>query len=196
MQEHDAKRAVGDLPQALIDCLHVLRGLRVDVAQKGLAEVRQVRRSEAAHEALAGDDAHVVATHVVDRGRTLQHLDPGALEDRFDLVGATGMPVVIAQDGDDRDVQRPAGFAQDCGLLGIPAGRQIPVKEDEVSGSSECGERVDDLLAVGLAAVDVAGRRHANRLHPVVGGHAISTHVWRLPAWPLAATGTRGPWSR
>ena len=134
VQEHDPERAHGDGAQALVQRGGLLHRLGVDAAQGRLAEVREVGAREAAHEALGADDPDLGLTQVeYDVVVVLVHHDhAGVLEHRGELVGAVDVPVVVAEHGDDRDVEVAHDVGDDLGLLGLAVGGQVAGQEHDV----------------------------------------------------------------
>ena len=73
------------------------------------------------------------------------------------LVGAVLVPVVVSEDGEDRDVEVRARLREPCALLRFAVRRQVTREQDEVDLPVQRGEGLRQLLSVGLAYVDVAG---------------------------------------
>src|SRR5438045_8745195 len=110
MQERDPQAAAGDRLQAALERLDVSRRLRVRLAEDWLAEVRPAV-VEAADESLDRRDADADALDRKDRVRPLEHDDARLAERPGEVAGAVGLPVVVAEHGDDRDRQSAAGLA-------------------------------------------------------------------------------------
>ena len=62
----------------------------------------------------------------------LEDADARVLEHGDDLVAAVRVEVVVAEDGVDRDVERPAGVGEHRRLLGLAVRRQVAGEEDDV----------------------------------------------------------------
>src|SRR5581483_12212483 len=108
VQQHDSQVAVHDLLQASGNRLRLARRLGVHLAQQRLAEVRENRAGEAADEALRADDAEIEVTDLARAPRAVEDVDAGVRDDGGELVGATGMEVVVAEDGEDGYVEAAA----------------------------------------------------------------------------------------
>ena len=80
VEEHDALVASGDGLEPQLERLDLRRGLAVDLAESGLAEVGDLRAGKAAHEALRADDADVDVAELEDRVAAVEHDDSAALE--------------------------------------------------------------------------------------------------------------------
>jgi hypothetical protein len=50
------------------------------------------------------------------------------------------MPVVVAEDGEDRDVEVAAGIGEHGRLVGLPVGGQISGKKDEIGIALQTSE--------------------------------------------------------
>src|SRR4051794_2882775 len=158
VQEHDPERAQRDLPQAGVDRVDLAHALRVDLAQQRLAEVGHVRAGEAADEALAADDADLGPGHVEDPVVAVEHVDAAVGERRRHLVAAVGVPVVVAEYGEDGHLRVAGRVGEDRRLLGLAVRREVAGQEDEVDAAAEALEGRGPVLAVAVAAaVDVAG---------------------------------------
>jgi hypothetical protein len=92
----------------------------------------------------------------------MKHRDTGALEHFRDVVTAVRMPVVVAENGDDRNFQRPACVRDDGGLFGLSVRRQVPREQKKIRPLAGRGESFRHFLASGLVAVDVAGGGNAD----------------------------------
>ena len=89
----------------------------------------------------------------------VHHDHAGVSQHRGELVGAVGVPVVVAEHGDDRDRQVAHGVGDDLRLLGLAVGGQVAGQQDDVGALVEPRERGRRALAVvgAFAVVDVAG---------------------------------------
>ena len=142
--------------QAGVEGRHLGGALGVDVAQRRLAEVRHVGARESADKALRADDAHLGPVELERAVAAVDDVDPTFLERGDHLVAAVGVPVVVAEDGQDRDVERTAGLGQDGRLLRLAVGGQIAGQQDHVDALGGGRERGGERAAIGgLAAVDV-----------------------------------------
>ncbi len=122
--------------------------LPVHAAQQRLAEVGQVRARETPDEALGADDADLDAADLAGRPIALEQVDAGVGEDRAQLVDAVGVPVVVAQDGEHRHLQRAARVGQHPGLLGLAVGGPVAGQQDEIGVPVELRERGADPMRV------------------------------------------------
>ena len=156
MEQHNAERAVGNGVEPALEGVHLIRGLRVDGPHDRLAEVRQGRVGKAAHETLRADDAERRAAAVEHFPAPVEDVDPRGSEHLDDLVGPVRMPVVIAEDGDDRDRELSAGVREHLGLLRFPEGCQVAGDEDRVDLAGDLPEGLRHSDTVLLAAMDVA----------------------------------------
>src|SRR3954447_7443218 len=156
VEEHDADRAVGDGLEPAVERLDLIGRLRVDRAHYGLAEVGQRGVGKAAHEPLGADHADLRVATVQNRPAPVEHDDAGRGQDVDDLVGPVRVPVVVAENGDDRDLEAAAGLGEDLGLLGLPEGGQVTGDEDRVDLVGDTGEGGSHRSPVLFAAVDVA----------------------------------------
>jgi hypothetical protein len=89
-----------------------------------------VRAGEAADEALAADDADLGVVDVEHAVLAIEDVDPARGERRGHLVAAVGVPVVVAEHGQHRDVGRARGVGEDRGLLGLAVGGQVAGQQD------------------------------------------------------------------
>ena len=122
--------------QALRDRLGVLRRLRVDLTEQRLSEVGQRRAGKAADEALCPDDSEL---EVADRARApgaLEHVHARLLDHGAQFVRLACVEVVIAEHGEDRDVETAARVGDDLGLLGLARGREVTREQDHVASSA------------------------------------------------------------
>jgi hypothetical protein len=176
VEEHDADWAVGDGLEPAVERLDLVRGLRVDRPHDRLAEVGQRRVREATHEALGADHTDLRRPAVKHCPAPVEHDDPGSGEDVDDLVGPVRMPIVVAENGDDRDLQGAAGVGEHLRLLGLSEGGQVAGDEDRVDLAGDTRESVGHRSTVLLAAVDVARRGDPDGLpfrHPGQEGTRI-----------------------
>jgi hypothetical protein len=118
----------------------------------------------------------------VDREAAPEHRDPRLGQNGDHLVAAVQVVVVVAQDGDDRDRKVAAGVREHCGLLGVAVRRQVAGEQDQLCALGDRGERLSDVLAERLRAVDVACGGNANR----------PAHALRLPPVRRFANGGTG----
>src|SRR6266511_2074291 len=144
VQEHDADGTVRDLLEPLVDGVDLRCRLRVDLTQQRLTEIRKCRAGEAADEAFRPDDAHLAAGELAHRRGTVEHVQPGTLEDRRDLVAATRVQVVVAEDRADRNAKIAARVGQHLRLFQLTMRRQIAGEEDEIDLLLDRGERLFD----------------------------------------------------
>ena len=88
----------------------------------------------------------------------VHHDHAGFLKDRGELAGAVDVPVVVAEHGDDRDVEVADDVGDDLGLLGLAVGGEVARQQDHVGAVAEAREGRRRTLAVvgALAVVDVA----------------------------------------
>ena len=156
VEEHDADRAVGDGLEPASERLDLVGRLGEDGPQDRLAEVGQRRIREAAHETLGADHPDLRVAAVQHRPAPVEHDDSGRGQDLDDLVGPVRVPVVVAEDGDDRNLQLAAGVCEHLGLLGLPEGGQVAGDQDRVDLGGDSGEGRSHRSPVLLAAVDVA----------------------------------------
>lgn len=80
MEEDYASVAAGDGLEAVLESSDLVACLTIDLPQKWLAEIRDLRTGKASDEALAPDDADVEATDLEDRVRAFQNHDSCALQ--------------------------------------------------------------------------------------------------------------------
>src|SRR3954451_14194737 len=96
------------------------------------------------------------------------------------------MPVVIAENGDDRETEVAAGVRQPGCLSRAPAGGQVARQQDEVSPSAEGLERGTCLDLCALANVDIACSCDAHRTGcaciDIAGPLSEALHDSLLPA--------------
>jgi hypothetical protein len=170
VEENDPDGAGGDGTEPLLDRLHLTRGLRVDRAQAGLAEVREGRVGEAAHEALRPDHADLRPGAFEDRPAAVEHGDSGRFEHRDDLGCPVRVPVVITENGDDRDREAAASVGQHLGLLGLAVGRQVAGQKDGVRLVLDPREGCSNGTAVVVATMKVARRGEPNGIQFVQSG--------------------------
>jgi hypothetical protein len=158
MEQDDAERAAGNRVEPAFERVDFVGGLGIDSPHDRLAEVGKRRVGEAADEALGAD-------HSEGRAATVEHLpapveddDPGGSEHLDELAGPVRVPVVVAEHGDDRDLQIPARVREHLGLLGFPEAGQVAGDEDCVDLAGNLPEGRGDCSAVLLTAMDVARR--------------------------------------
>jgi hypothetical protein len=155
VEKHDADVAVDDRLQPSRDRLGLGARLRVDPPQQGLPEVRQRRPGEAADEALRADDAELEPVHLAGPALTLEEADPGVREHFPELVGPARVVVVVAEHGEDRDVEKTACSGERFRLLRLAARRQVAGEQDDVRLAFELGEAALDALATRVGRVDI-----------------------------------------
>jgi len=71
-------------------------------------------------------------------------VQPGTLEDPRNLVAATGVQVVIAEDGADRNAEVAARVRENLRLFRLTMSRQIAGEQDKVDLALDHGERLFD----------------------------------------------------
>ena len=195
VQQDDPERAHRDRAQALVQRRGLLHRLGVDAAQGGLAEVGEVRAREAAHEALGADDPDLGLTQI-ERISWLWCLSititPASCEHGGELVGAVGVPVVVAEHGQDRDVEVAHGVGDDRGLLGLAVGAEVAGQQDDV-GALVQARRRPPRRARGRRRARRSGCRPRRRSGCGIrrGGRPAGLR-WRsssssIPAYPLSA---------
>jgi hypothetical protein len=112
----------------------------------GLPEVRAGGAGEAPAEPLASCDADACAIHGGRDRVPLENLHPGACQHGGDLGLAPGVVVVVAEDGDDRDLRVGELRREDLRLGGVSARRHVACEQQEGSASSSsrsrCGRSV------------------------------------------------------
>ncbi|MEJ7657293.1 MAG: hypothetical protein WKF33_09725 [Thermoleophilaceae bacterium] len=155
---------------------------------------------------------------LADGGLALEHGDPALGEHAAQLVALAGVPVMVAQHGEDRHLKRPARPGQDGGLLGLAVGGQVTSQQEQVGGPGEAGEGGLGPVAVLGRAVHVAGRgnpqralgedfggglgrhprfvthpRGARTRHGGCAGHPVRARSARVPppSWPRASRPSR-----
>src|SRR5829696_5663659 len=160
VEQRDAEGAERDLVEALRQRLDLGARLRVDRAQRRLAEVRQPEPAEAAHEPLRPGDAD--AARAQRRVRAVEHADARAAQHGAELLGAAGMEVVVAEHGHHGRLHPAAGLGQDLALLGLAVRREVACEEHEVGLSVDRVERGHDRVAVLRGAVHVPRRGDAD----------------------------------
>jgi hypothetical protein len=156
VEEHDPEGAVGDGLEPAVERLDLVGRLRVDRPHDRLAEVGQRRVGEAAHEPFGAHHADLRLAAVQHRPASVEHDDAGRGQDVDDFAWPVRVPVMVAENGDDRDPHAPAGVGEHLGLLGLPEGGEIACDEDRVDLVGDTGERSGHRSPVLLAAVDVA----------------------------------------
>jgi putative nucleotidyltransferase-like protein len=162
VEQDDAVLAAGDGVEPVVQGLDFVGRLRVHRTQARLAEVREGRVGEAAHEALRADDPHVALPELEHGPAAVEHDHIGGLQNGDDLGGAVGVPVVVSEDCDDGNAEPSTGVRENRRLLGLPVCGQVAREEHGVGLLGDLRERCGDRLAVLLAAVDVAGRCDSN----------------------------------
>jgi hypothetical protein len=176
VEEHDAHRAVGDGHEPAIERLDLVCRLRIDRAHDRLAEVGQHRIREAAHEPLGADHADLGVAAVQHRPAPVEQDDAARGQDVDDLVGPVRVPVMVAENRDDRNPQAAAGIGEHLGLFGLPEGGQVACDEDRVDPVGDTRESGGHRSPVLLAAMDVARRGDPDGLsfrHPGQEGTRI-----------------------
>src|SRR5581483_11629422 len=136
VEQDELQVAAGDRAEAAVERLDVRGRLRVGGAEERLAEVRPGVR-EAADEPLDGGDPDARAPHRKDRVRTLEHDDAGLAERAPDVLGAVRLPVVVAEDGDDRDREAAAGVGDRARLVDLAAAVGVVAAGVEVRGGGD-----------------------------------------------------------
>ena len=171
---------MGDVLERLVERLDVPGRLVVELAQQRLPEVGDVGALEPAHEPLRSRDPDLDAVQRAHGAAALQDDDARLLEHRADLAGASCMAVVVAEHGEDRRRQAPAGIGQDRGLLGLAVSGDVAREKDEVDGAVQSRERRGDLVTGALAAMQIAGRRDSQALRrmPVAAGSGVCHTGW------------------
>jgi len=154
VQQRDAQPATGDRLQAAVERLDVPRRLRVRLAEKRLAEVRPAVL-EAADESLHGRDADADTPDRQDRVRALEDDDARLAEGAREVAGAVGLPVVVAEHGDNRDRETAARLAEDAGLVDLAVLRQVARQQYEIGAVLHVCERLADAIRVPRCGVDV-----------------------------------------
>ena len=146
-----------DLLQALADRLGLERRLGVHAAQQRLAEVGQRRAGEAADESLRADDAELEPGDRARPPRAVEHVHARLLENRAQLVDATGVEVVVAEHGEDRD-REPRGTRPRarCACSGSPVVVRSPASRIDVRLALDLRER---RAARARASPPTRGRR-------------------------------------
>ncbi len=161
VEEPDADAAAGDRAQTGVERLDVAGRLAVGLPEERLAEVRPAV-AEAADEPLHADDPDRRAGERQDRVRAVEHDHARLAERLHDLGGAVGMPVVVAEDRDDRDGEVACRVGDDACLVELPVLRQVAGEEREVGALVELRERGRDPIGVVDAGVEVGGRGDAD----------------------------------
>jgi Uncharacterised nucleotidyltransferase len=170
VQENDPNVTAGDGLEALFERLDLERRLLVDPAEERLAEVGQFGAREAADEPFHADDADFPLADLEDQVLALQDANAARVERVDELHAAIRMVIVVAEDGDHRNLEGSAGIGEDRCLLGKPVRRQIAREKHEVTVLGHRGERARQMVAERLDGMDVAcrgdadGRRHEGRI--------------------------------
>lgn len=173
VEQDDALLAAGDGFEALLERLDLGRGLTVDLPQRRLAEVGDLRARESSDESLRPDDADLEARDLENRVRAVEHHDAAPAQCLDDVCLASGVVVVVAQNGDHGHAEPSAGVRQHGRLLGKAVRREIARDEDEVALRGDVCEGSRQMLAQSLAGVDVARGRDSQ-----VRGHATMDTPW------------------
>jgi len=162
VEKDDAEVAVDDRLQAAGDRLDLGARLGVDPSQQRLTEIRQRRAGEAADEALRTDDTELELFHLAGRALAVEEPNAGTAEHLFELISPLRVVVVVAEDGEDRNVEEPARGGEHLRLLRLAARRQIAGEEDDVGLSLELGEGALDSFGADVRGVDVGRCSDAN----------------------------------
>jgi hypothetical protein len=142
---------------------------------------------EAADEPLGPDQAHLDPAHLLDRPRAIEHSDRSRLERGLHLLDAIGMPVVVAEHGEHRELELAEGRGQHFRLLGLAVGGPVAGEQQQVGLTVQAGERLDRWAAPIGPAMDIghrghphgrpAGERLCRLMLRSVGAHAA--YPWR-----------------
>ena len=138
VEENDAERAVGNGLQPALEGFHLVRGLRIDGPHDGLAEVVSVASGKPPTKPFVPTTPSLVPLQSSTVQLAVQHHDPGGGEDFDDLSGAVGVPVVVAQDGDDRDLELAAGVGEHLRLLGLAKVVRSPARRIASTSPAIC----------------------------------------------------------
>lgn len=158
VEEDDADVTVHNRLQPTRDGVRLGARLGVDPPQQGLPEVRQRRTGKAADETLRADDAELEPIHLAGRAVAVEEADPGVREHLPELVGLARVVVVVAEHGEDRDVEQPTCRSERFRLLRLSVRRQIAGEKDDVGLAFQLGEAALDALATRVGRVDIGGR--------------------------------------
>ena len=120
-------------------------------------------------------------------------ITPASVQDRGELGGAVDVPVVVAEDGDDGDLEVAHDVGDDLGLLGLAVGGQVAGQEHDVGALGQARERGRGPLAIvgALAVVDVAGGGDPDPALVMAVGRPSFGGDRRAHAFPLPATADR-----
>jgi hypothetical protein len=162
VQEDDPKRTGCHRLEAAVERVDLRARLGVDLSEERLAEVGQGRVRESADKAFRPHDPDFEAVDANHRPSSVEHLDTGFAQRLRDLVALVRMPVVVPEDGDDRDRQAARGVGEHLRLVGLSVCRQVAGEQNEVGLALEPRKRVRQLVSPLGARVDVPGSGNAN----------------------------------
>ena len=141
VQQRDPVVAAGDRREPVGERVHLGGRLGVDLAQQRLAEVGQRRVGEAADEALRADDRRAARRRAPgSRGRGRACARPRPRAARRQLGRLVAVPVVVAEHGVDRRLERRAELGEQLGLLELAVGRQVAGEQDASTSPVDAGE--------------------------------------------------------
>src|SRR5262249_26044542 len=164
VEQHDPHVAVDDRLQPARERLRLDARLGVDLAQKRFSEVGQRRARKAADEALGPDDAELELLYFAGRAVAVEEADTGGAENLLELASALSVVIVVAEDGEDRDVERPACRGEHLGLLRLATRGQVPGEENDVRLAPELGKGSLDAFGTHVRGVDVCRCSNADHL--------------------------------
>jgi Nucleotidyl transferase of unknown function (DUF2204) len=155
VKEDDPDVAVHDRLQTAGDGLDLVARLGIDPPQQRLPEIRQRRAGKAADEALRADDAELELFHLAGRALAFEETNAGAAEHLLELVRPLRVVVVVAENGEDRNVEKPARGGEHLRLLRLATRRQVAGEEHDVGLPLELRESALDALGADVRGVNV-----------------------------------------
>ena len=171
VEEDDPLVAAGDRLEPDLERLDLARRLPVDLADRRLAEVGDLRAGKAPHEAFRPDDPDFEIAELEDRVVAVEDDDPRFPQRCSDLERRAGVIVVVSEHRHDRYFQVTTGIREDGSLRGKSVRRQVSREQEDVALLPDGGEHAAKALAQGLCAMHVArgcdtNRRHAGERYP------------------------------
>jgi hypothetical protein len=157
VEQHDPDRAVLDRLEPALERRDLRAGLRVEPPQERLTEVGKQRVGEPADEAFRPCDPDLDALDRADVEAALEQADTPVAKRGDELLVAIGMPVVVAEHGDDRRPDLAGDVSEHGSLLGLAVGREVTREQNDVGLPVGVGERRLEPDSLLLRAMDVTG---------------------------------------
>jgi predicted nucleotidyltransferase len=159
VEEHDTDRAVRDLLQAAPDRLDLVRGLRIDLPQERLTEVRELRPREPAHESLGTDDPDLLSVQLEDDHVAIENMHSSLGQERRNRLTVAQVEIMVAQNRVHGNAEGARRIRQHPRLVELAVGGQVAREQDEIDVPFERREGLLKATARHLGSVHVAGSR-------------------------------------